>query len=51
MGILEHKIKGTEAEQTITKAITKPWYKKVESWLIIVNIVALIANIIISISI
>lgn len=44
MGILKHKIRGTEAEQTIAKEISKPWYKKIESWLSIVNIIALVIN-------
>lgn len=45
MGTMEHKIKGSEAEQKIAEQLSKPWYKKVESWLVVVNIVALVVNI------
>lgn len=44
MSILKSKIEGTEAEKTIAKEISKPWFKKIESWLSIVNIIALIIN-------
>ena len=51
MGILEHKTKGTEAEQKIAEALSKPWYRKVESWLTIVNIIAIAINIFIVVKI
>jgi hypothetical protein len=50
MGILEHKINGTKAEQDIAKALIKPWYKKFESWLIIMNIIAVVVNIYITLN-
>jgi len=50
MGILEHKINGTKAEQDIAKVLSKPWYKKVESWLTIINITAVIINIYLTLS-
>lgn len=47
MGIMEWKIKGSEAQQTIAKEITKPWYRKFEVWIgIVANIIALCALII-----
>lgn len=48
MGILEAKNIGTKSEQAIAKEMAKPWYLKVESWLVIVNILALIVNIFIT---
>jgi len=48
MGLLEHKINGTKAEQAIAKEITRPWYRKIESWLTVVNILALLLNIFIT---
>lgn len=42
MGILASKIEGNEAEKKMAAAFSKPWYGKVESWLTIVNIIALI---------
>jgi len=47
MGILEHKIEGNKAEKEIAAALKKPWYCKVESWLTIVNIIAIAVNILI----
>ncbi len=44
MGILAPKIEGNEAEKKIAAALSKPWYQKVESWLTVVNIIALIIN-------
>lgn len=53
MGLMEPRINGTEADKAIasvlTNALNKPWYRKVESWLTIVNIVALILNIVLAI--
>ena len=45
MGIMEPRINGTKAEQEIAKAITKPWYHKVESWLTVINILVLLGSI------
>lgn len=44
MGLMEPRIVGTKSEQAIAAAMTKPWYQKIESWLIVANIVALIVN-------
>jgi hypothetical protein len=49
MGLLAPKIESAEALKTIAKESIKPWYQKVESWLILVNIIALIANMVIMI--
>jgi len=48
MGLMEHKIKGNEAEQAMAKEMRRPWYEKVESWLTIINIVLLIINTLLS---
>ncbi len=48
MGISAPKIEGNEAEKTMAAALGKPWYRKIESWLTIVNILALLLNIFIS---
>ena len=45
MGLMEHKIEGNKAEQTIARELSKPWYRKIESWLTVVNILALLVNI------
>ncbi len=45
MGLLTQKIEGNEAEKKIATALAKPWYCKVESWLTIINIIAVIVNI------
>lgn len=50
MGLLAPKIESAEALKIIAKESTKPWYKKVESWLVVINIVALIVNIVIMIA-
>ena len=42
---MEHKVKGTEAEQKIAAEISRPWYQKVEPWLSVVNIIFLMVNI------
>lgn len=44
MGILASKIEGNEAEKKIAVALGRPWYYKIESWLTVVNIIALIIN-------
>ena len=48
MGLLAPKIEGNEAEKKIAAALGKPWYFKTESWLTIVNILALLLNIFIT---
>jgi len=42
---MEPAIKSKEALEAIASVASKPWYKRVDSWLVIVNIVALIVNI------
>ena len=47
MGIMEHEIKGTEAEQSIVKEATKPWYRKKKPWgkiLLMLSAPMLLAN-------
>lgn len=48
MGILAPKIDGNEAEKKIASVLNRPWYRKIESWLTILNIVALLFNIFIT---
>ena len=48
MGLLKPKIKGNESEQKIVDILSKPWYKRFDSWLTVTNIVALIVNIILT---
>lgn len=48
MGLLAPKIEGNEAEKKIVLALGKSWYQKVESWLTIFNILALLLNIFIT---
>ena len=45
---MEHKINGNEAEKTMAAALSKPWYYKMESWLVIINIFVLLANILLT---
>ena len=42
-------IDNQQSLKTIASAITRPWYKKPESWLTIANIIALVINISITI--
>lgn len=44
MGILTPQIEGNEAQKKMAAALSKPWYKKVEAWLTVVNIIALAIN-------
>jgi len=48
---MEPAIKSKEALETIANVVSKPWYKKIEVWLTVFNIIALIINIAISIKI
>ncbi|GEM_PF-1310885 len=48
MGILAPKIEGNEAEKKMAAALSMPWYRKTESWLTVVNILALLLNIFIT---
>ncbi len=45
MGIMESKIEGTKAQQTMAKEMTKPWHRRLETWLTIINLLVLATNI------
>ena len=45
MGLMKPAIKSQQSLETIANSVSKPWYKKVDSWLIIINIIAVIINI------
>lgn len=49
MGLMAPIIDNQQSLKTIASSLAKPWYKKPESWLTIVNIIALIINIAITI--
>ena len=51
MGILAPQIEGNEAEKKIATELSKPWFRKIESWLTIVNILAILVNIYLMLSI
>ena len=42
---MEPAIKSKEALETMASVASRPWYKRVDSWLVVINIVALIVNI------
>jgi hypothetical protein len=48
MGIMEHKIEGNRAEREIAEIMKRPWYRRIENWLTLANIVALIINIVLT---
>ncbi len=45
MGILAPKFEGNDAEKKMAEVLSRPWYVKVESWLTIINIIAIAVNI------